>query len=143
MLNSILVPMPETTENENEREEELTAELWLRRRKKVMIIDDDINFRLAISEMLVDQGFSVMTAKDGEMALNYLVHNPDRPDIILVDLMMPIKGGLEFRREQAQLDEIKDIPVIFVTGCGLVDGEICLQKPFDEEEFISILKRYT
>lgn len=81
-----------------------------------MIIDDDIDYRLAISEMLVDQGYSVTTAKDGEMGLNSLIHDRDLPDLILVDLMMPIKGGLEFRREQSQLDEINKIPVVFVTG---------------------------
>lgn len=121
---------------------ELTEELWLRRRKKIMVIDDDIDFRLGVSEILVDHGYSVTTAKDGEIALNHLLHENDLPDLILVDLMMPVKGGLEFRREQHNIDEIAQIPVVFMTGYGLVDGELCLQKPFNEDEFLSVLKRY-
>lgn len=121
---------------------DLTEELWLRKRKKVMIIDDDTDFRLAISEILVDQGYSVTTAKDGEMGLNSLIHERDLPDLILVDLMMPIKGGLEFRREQSQLDEINKIPVVFVTGHGYIDGELCLQKPFMENEILGVVRRY-
>jgi CheY-like chemotaxis protein len=124
------------------KDKDLTEEIWLRKRKKVMIIDDDIDYRLAISEMLVDQGYSVTTAKDGEMGLNSLIHERDLPDLILVDLMMPIKGGLEFRREQSQLDEINKIPVVFVTGHGYIDGELCLQKPFMENEILGVVRRY-
>lgn len=124
------------------KDKDLTEEIWLRKRKKVMIIDDDIDYRLAISEMLVDQGYSVTTAKDGEMGLNSLIHDRDLPDLILVDLMMPIKGGLEFRREQSQLDEINKIPVVFVTGHGYIDGELCLQKPFMENEILGVVRRY-
>lgn len=122
-------------------DKKLDQQLWPRR-KKIMIIDDDMSFRLAVSEMLVDNGYSVMTAKDGEMGLNQLVHERELPDLILVDLMMPIKSGLEFRREQSQLQAISDIPVVFVTGYGIVDGELCIQKPFDSAEFLNQLKRY-
>jgi len=117
-------------------------ELWIRKRKKVMIIDDDLDFRLMVSEILVDNGFSVTTAKDGEIALNNLIHESDLPDLILVDLLMPIKSGLEFRREQGKIKNIAGIPVVFVTGQGFVDGELCLQKPFEEREFLSMLRSY-
>jgi CheY-like chemotaxis protein len=122
-------------------EDKVSSDLWPKR-KKIMIIDDDMNFRLAVSEILVDHGYVVMTAKDGEAGLNHLVHERDLPDLILLDLMMPIKSGLEFRREQIQLDGISDIPVIFVTGHGIVDGEICIPKPFEANELISKLQLY-
>lgn len=131
----------EIEELEKRENQDKGLELWPRR-KKIMIIDDDMNFRLAVSEILVDHGFSVMTAKDGEMGLNHLVHERDLPDLILVDLMMPIKSGLEFRREQIQLKDIADIPVVFVTGHGIVDGELCIQKPFTADDFIDQLKKY-
>jgi CheY-like chemotaxis protein len=119
---------------------ELSANLFPNRRKKIMIVDDDQDFRLAVSELLVDEGFTVTTAKDGEIALNHLIHQADPPDLILVDLMMPVKSGMEFRREQLQLDEINKIPVLFMTGQGYVEGESCLLKPFDEREFIETVK---
>lgn len=123
--------------------EHLEKSLFPNRRKKVMIIDDDQDFRLSVCELLVDEGFSVTTAKDGEIALNSLVHQRDLPDLIIVDLMMPVKSGLEFRREQLQLDEINQIPVMFMTGQGYVEGESCLLKPFDEREFLDLVRTKT
>jgi CheY-like chemotaxis protein len=112
------------------------------RRKKIMVIDDDQDFRLSVCEMLVDQGYSVMTAKDGETGLNNLLHHAERPDLILVDLMMPVKSGLEFRREQLRIAELAGIPVMFMTGHGIVDGESCLMKPFDERELLEAVRRH-
>ena len=120
---------------------DMQRELFPQRRKKIMVIDDDQDFRLSVCELLVDEGFSVTTARDGEAGLNNLVHQPDLPDLILVDVMMPVKSGLEFRREQLQLDEISNIPVMFMTGYGFVDGERCLQKPFDTRELIAEIRK--
>lgn len=120
---------------------DLQRELFPQRRKKIMVIDDDQDFRLSLCELLVDEGFSVTTARDGEAGLNNLVHQPDLPDLILVDLMMPVKSGLEFRREQLQLEEISQIPVMFMTGYGYVEGERCLLKPFDEREFLAEIRK--
>ena len=121
----------------------LEENLFPNKKKKVMIIDDDQDFRLSVCELLVDEGFTVMTAKDGEAGLNNLVHQRDLPDLIIVDLMMPVKSGLEFRREQLQLDEINKIPVMFMTGQGYVEGESCLLKPFDEREFLDLVRSKT
>lgn len=117
-------------------EVDLDKRLYPNKKKKVMIIDDDQDFRLAISEVLVDEGYNVTTAKDGETGLNSLLHQPDLPDLILVDLVMPVKNGIEFRREQLQLDEINKIPVMFLTGHGYIQGETCFLKPFDVQDLI-------
>jgi CheY-like chemotaxis protein len=90
------------------------------RRKRIMVIDDDLDFRLSICELLVEQGYLVMTAKDGETGLNNLLHQSERPDLILVDVLMPVKSGLEFRREQLCIAELAGIPVLFLTGHGPV-----------------------
>ena len=121
--------------------EKLEKNLFPSRRKKIMVIDDDQDFRLSLCELLVDEGFTVTTAKDGEIALNNLIHQKDLPDLILVDVMMPVKSGLEFRREQLQLDEIREIPVMFMTGMGYVEGESVLMKPFDEREFLEAVRQ--
>lgn len=121
--------------------DDVSDEIWTPR-KKIMVIDDDANFRSAITEILEENGYIVMTAKDGETGLNNLIHENELPDLILVDLMMPVKSGLEFRREQINLPELKDIPVVFVSGYGIVDGELCIQKPFEANEFIGQLKQY-
>ncbi len=122
--------------------EQIEARYYPEKRKKVMVIDDDQDLRLSLCEMLVDEGYAVTTAKDGEVALNNLVHQKDLPDLIIVDLLMPVKSGLEFRREQLGLDNINKIPVLFVTGQGYVEGESCLLKPLDEREFKDVVKSH-
>lgn len=112
-----------------------------RRRRKVLVVDDDLDHRLIVAEMLVNAGYSVTTAKDGEIALNALLLNEDKPDLIILDLMMPTKDGLAFRREQRNIEGISHIPVVFVTGQGIVEGENCLLKPIDEREVLSTVER--
>lgn len=136
MLENYAIP-----ENMRNTFEQLEKNLFPQRRKKIMVIDDDQDFRLSICELLVDEGFSVTTAKDGEVGLNNLIHQRDLPDLILVDVMMPVKSGLEFRREQLQLDEISEIPVMFMTGMGYIEGESVLMKPFDEREFLDAIRQ--
>lgn len=121
--------------------QDVEVDLLPRRTIKIMVIDDDQDFRLMVCEMLVNEGFRVTTAKDGEAGLNNLLHQNELPDLILLDLTMPILGGLEFRRAQLKLERINQIPILFMTGQGLVEGEPCLLKPFDEREFIDTVKR--
>lgn len=112
-------------------------------RKRILVIDDDQDFRLSLCEFLVDEGFMVGTARDVDTALAQLMHQTILPDLILIDMIMPGKSGVEFRREQLKHDILKDIPVVFVTGQGYVEGESCLLKPFDERELLSLIKQKT
>lgn len=112
-----------------------------RRRKKIMVIDDDLDHRLIVAEMLVNAGYTVMTAKDGEVGLNTLIHNADKPDLIILDLMMPEKDGLAFRKEQKSMESISHIPVVFLSGQGLVEGETCLMKPVDERVVLKTVEQ--
>ena len=119
---------------------EFNYDVMPERRKKVMVIDDDQDFRLSLSELLVEEGFSVTTAKDGEVALNKLIHHAELPDLILVDVMMPVMSGLQFRREQLLLNIINQIPVVFMTGHGYIEGESVLLKPLDQSEFLEAIR---
>lgn len=110
------------------------------KKKKIMVVDDDQDFRLALCELLVDEGYLVTTAKDGEAALNHLVHQSDLPDLILMDLMMPLKNGLQFRREQEALESIRQIPVLFITGHGIIEGEVTLDKPINFGKVIQTIR---
>lgn len=127
--------------SEKPQDEELMDKLVsTRRRKKIMVIDDDLDHRLIVAEMLVNAGYTVMTAKDGEIGLNTLIHNADKPDLIILDLMMPEKDGLAFRKEQKTMDSIAHIPVVIVSGQGLVEGETCLMKPIDERTVLKTVE---
>jgi CheY-like chemotaxis protein len=127
-------------QNEKILFDHLEENLFPNKKKKIMIVDDDQDFRLSLCELFVEEGFSVMTAKDGEVGLNNLIHQRDLPDLIILDIIMPIKNGLEFRREQLQLESINHIPVLFLTGQGLVENETCLLKPFDEGTLLEKVK---
>jgi CheY-like chemotaxis protein len=111
-----------------------------RKRRRVMVIDDDVDHRLIVAEMLVNAGYSVTTARDGEVGLNTLIHSDEKPDLIILDLMMPEKDGLAFRKEQKGIESIAHIPVVFLTGQGFVDGEKCLMKPIDERDVLNTVQ---
>ena len=137
--------MQEQMDVQNQKEKKNDDEymdrlLSTRRRKKVMVIDDDLDHRLIVAEMLVNAGYTVMTAKDGEIGLNTLIHNADKPDLIILDLMMPEKDGLAFRKEQKTVESIAHIPVIILSGQGLVEGETCLMKPIDERTVLKTVE---
>jgi len=82
--------------------------------KKILIIDDDPDVILFLETILTDNGYETYQANNGQEGLEVLKET--RPDLILLDLMMPVKSGLGFFRDIKRTDEFKDIPVIMVTG---------------------------
>jgi CheY-like chemotaxis protein len=84
----------------------------------VLIVDDDHPVVESLQEFLEDEGFQVVIAADGQAALDELRRGL-RPCVILLDLMMPRMNGWEFRREQQQDDDLKDIPIVVVSAVPL------------------------
>lgn len=82
--------------------------------KSVLLVDDDLTLREMYSEQLKAEGFEVITAKDGEEALAQAKEN--RPNIILLDIMMPKINGLDVLKQLKEGSETKDIPVIVLTA---------------------------
>src|SRR5438477_2335046 len=80
----------------------------------VLVTDDDEDLRFLCQMHLEMGGFRVTQAADGEEALQ--VARGDRPDLILLDLMMPVMDGWECLTELKRDDTLKDIPVFVVTG---------------------------
>jgi len=112
----------------------------------VLIVDDDHAVVEGLAEFLLDEGFDVVTAADGQAALDYL-RGGLRPCAILLDLMMPRMNGWEFRHEQLQDGELKDIPTIIVTAVPLDRvaraqlGDVdCLPKPPSLPNLLAILR---
>lgn len=81
---------------------------------KILIAEDDPFLSQMYSEKLLMEGYDVFLATDGDATLDKM--KLVRPDIILLDLLMPKKDGFEVLAEKAQSDEIKDIPVIVLTN---------------------------
>src|SRR5262249_39532313 len=116
-------------------------------RYTVLIVDDDDDLRAAIAEVLVEDGYDVGHAGNGAEALNYL-HTQPRPDLILLDLMMPVMDGREFRCEQRRDPRLADIPVVVLTAAGnaiqqvLADGECIVHKPIRREVLLQLIKTH-
>jgi CheY-like chemotaxis protein len=84
---------------------------------RLLVIDDDDGITEALTDVLMDAGYQVETACNGEAALRRL-EAPPAVDAIMLDLTMPIMDGFEFRRRVLQDDRLSRIPVI-VMSAGL------------------------
>lgn len=81
---------------------------------RVLVVEDDSDLRESICAVLKDAGYTSWAAENGEVALERA--RAERPCVILLDLMMPIMNGWEFRSEQLKDPHISSIPVIIMTA---------------------------
>lgn len=82
--------------------------------KSVLLVDDDLTLREMYAERLKAEGMSVEMAKDGEEAIQKA--QDLRPNVILLDIMMPKINGLDVLKRLREIDITKDIPVIVLTA---------------------------
>jgi CheY-like chemotaxis protein len=94
----------------------------------ILIVDDDDAIRDGLGEFLTDEGFVVKTANNGREALDILASG-FRPCAILLDLMMPVLNGWDFRAEQLRSPAVADIPIAVVSGCGFSTQTMRAQFP--------------
>src|ERR1043166_1311561 len=104
--------------------------------KTVLVVEDDPWIRSLMADLLAGEGYSVVQASDGKAGLERAEEN--EPDVILLDLAMPEKSGLDVLHELKSSKPTRDIPVIVVSAYAMLmmgsdarraDGVI--QKPFD------------
>lgn len=113
----------------------------------LLIIEDDAGVREMLCAVLEDAGYRVATAEHGQEALEYLQANPP-PFVILLDLMMPIMDGRQFRREQLAIPHLAKIPVAVLSADLQLDkgeemrGTVALKKPLDLDRLIEIVQRH-
>jgi CheY-like chemotaxis protein len=93
--------------------------------RAVLVVDDDLDIREALTDLLTDRGFQVMSAANGREALKLLRGLKDAPSVILLDLMMPIMDGYGFLEEHGRDSLLARIPVAIITaGHGVDLGRI-------------------
>jgi CheY-like chemotaxis protein len=106
--------------------------------RAVLVVDDDQDIRDLLSDALIAEGYSVVTARHGAEALERL--RPAGPALILLDLMMPVMDGLAFLAAKNADPVARDIPVIAMTAAtrSHVEGAVTLmRKPFDLDVFLA------
>lgn len=112
----------------------------------ILIVDDEFGLAEMAGELLSSFGYSVTTAINGKLALASL--NQVRPDVILLDVMMPIMSGPEVLRTLKADENYRDIPVIMMSAADrhLITEELTphiagfLQKPFAFDELMKMLR---
>ena len=111
--------------------------------KKILVIDDDPNIIDYLTTLFEDNGYEVNSASDAQKGLDLVKANP--PDLITLDLEMPGDWGPRFYRKMTQIDGLKNIPVIVISG--LTSNQYAIQKavatiskPFDKDQLIKIVK---
>jgi CheY-like chemotaxis protein len=114
--------------------------------KHVMIVEDDEDIRNVLGEILTSVGMTSVTAANGEIGLSYLRTTQKLPDLILLDILMPVKDGYQFRAEQLADDRIKNIPVIVMTAflggdTSKMRAAAVVRKPVDIESLIDLIKQ--
>jgi CheY-like chemotaxis protein len=113
----------------------------------ILVIDDDDDIRDTLSEVLQEIGYTVATASQGAEALELLRHV--RPQVILLDLNMPVMSGVQFREVQRGDPVLSKIPTIVMTAVDrmpdrlsdLAAAEI-LAKPFRLPDLVALIKPY-
>jgi CheY-like chemotaxis protein len=122
--------------------------------KTILVVDDELDVREYFAEILTDAGFNVITAADGEEALDRVREGP--PDFISLDLVMPRKSGIKFLYELRHNKDWSHIPVVIVTahardesgqkdfrdifeGKSFSGPKFYLEKPVDEDTYLRMI----
>ena len=111
--------------------------------KKILIIDDDPIVLNYLATLFQDNGYETCSARNGLEGMDVL--RKEKPDLITLDLQMPEEWGPRFYRKLRKDKELKDTPVIVVTG---IDGDHAIKdaigvvrKPFDPDKLLGIVKK--
>jgi two-component system, OmpR family, alkaline phosphatase synthesis response regulator PhoP len=118
-------------------------------KKKILVVDDEPDIVTAVSDRLAFEGYEVITAGDGQTALN--MAREQNPDLVILDVMMPKIDGFKVSRLLKFDKKNKHIPIIMLTAKTQesdkkigkemkADEYIC--KPFDQEELVKVIKKH-
>ena len=111
----------------------------------VLVVDDDPDMRFVLGEVLRWSGHSVREVRHGQDALD-LMASGWLPQLILLDIGMPVTDGLTFLRSKQKIRELADVPVVVVSATAEppIDGVCCvLRKPVDPVDLVSVVNTVT
>ncbi len=119
-------------------------------KKRVLVVEDEVDVRTYISTLFQDQGYEILTAENGKEGFELALK--EKPDLITLDIAMPSQSGMRTFRMFKDSEELKSIPVIIITGMGenvesfikrlkgfSSQPEGFMGKPIDEEKLIKMV----
>lgn len=119
--------------------------------KKILVIDDEPDTLTYFSTVLEDNGYRVITAKNGEEGLNKAIN--DQPDLITLDITMPEMSGVKFYRRIKEAESLKSVPILIITGISddfksfissrsqVPPPDGYLSKPVEEAELLALVNK--
>jgi len=117
---------------------------------KVLVVEDNKTEQQLLVKALEENSYQVSTASDGEEALDRI--QADRPDLVILDIVLPKKDGYQVCRQIRASEETKGVKVIMVSSktqdadryWGLKQGaDAYLKKPFDEQDLMGLVQKLT
>jgi CheY-like chemotaxis protein len=116
---------------------------------RVLVVEDDLEIRESLMEILEEHGYEPLGAENGLEALERLREAIPQPCLILLDLMLPQMDGKAFRKEQLRIPEFAEIPVVVISAFQdahqlIADMQVneLLKKPFKLHELVDTARRY-
>jgi CheY-like chemotaxis protein len=114
-------------------------------RKTILLVEDDLDIRDVVQEVLEEQGHDVVPARTGRQALEFLaLDSQSPPDVVILDLMMPIMTGWQVLETIRRSPQLADIPVVVVTAATQdrpLGAQAFLRKPFDISDLLETIRR--
>jgi len=111
----------------------------------VLVVDDDSGIRDSLAACLEAEGFRVATAANGAIGLEEV--QVARPDVVIVDLIMPVMNGQQFVARLREDPATAGLPVVLMTGATPRPGlplpvaDALLPKPFELDELVAVVRR--
>jgi len=121
----------------------------LKDKKKILVVDDEDDLVSTVASTLEDSGYEVITAKTGPEGLKKA--RTDRPDLILLDIMMPRVDGYQVLTKLKRNEKVSYIPVVMITAKRETSSILKTQekgatdyliKPFNAEQLVGLVQRY-
>ena len=116
-------------------------------KKRILLVDDDESIRQFVEMALTDEGYEVVTAANGQAALDVL--GRWTPSLILLDMRMPIMDGWAFSSVWRQAPGIRKVPVVVITAArdaaesaAEIGADAVLSKPFDLGELLALVRQH-
>jgi HAMP domain-containing protein/CheY-like chemotaxis protein/signal transduction histidine kinase len=144
-LHRVVADLPEAKRKVLER---LHGSTEVLRRRKVLVVDDDVRNIFALTTVLENQEMEVVSATNGRQAIEMIQNTPDL-SVVLMDIMMPEMDGYETMREIRRDPQFRTLPILALTAKAMKgDREKCLQagasdyiaKPVNTDQLLSLLR---